>query len=195
MKRYLMTILMILVLASGLAVGCGQTDQLSTVPTTSAPSVATRTQDEVCALVYNYLEAKANLVSPLTYRMKLTDTLSKARPYFTAKFENNGKWKVSALGLGVRINLDEYKETFNSDDKQKLDAASPTEIEQWIRSHEQWFMEQHYPSSPEQGRVAGVSSFFAYSGGLWNFYEGSGVIEPASGEASELLRYIQRWVK
>jgi len=181
-----------MILALGMAVGCRQ--EATPTPTTSATSVPTRTQDEVCALVYTYLENKANLVSPLAYRMKLIDTLSKARSYFTAKFESNGKWQVSALGLGVQINLDEYKETFNLDDRQKLDAASPTELEQWVKLYEKYFMEQHYPSTPEKGRVAGVSSVFKYSGGLWNFYEASGVIEPVNNEATELQRYIQRWI-
>ncbi len=193
MKRYLVVVLMTVLLALGVIAGCSQ--EATPVLTTSATSVPARTQDEVCALVYTYLETKVNLISPLAYRMKLTDTLSKAKSYFTAKFESNGKWQVSALGLGVQINLDEYKETFNSDDRQKIDAASPTEIEQWVKLHEKWFMEQHYPSTPEQRRVAGVSSVFEYSGGLWNFYEVSGVVEPANGEALELLRYIQRWVK
>jgi len=35
---------------------------------------------------------------------------------------------------------------------------------------------------------------YAYTG-LWNFYEASGVIEPANDEASELLRYIQYWTR
>ncbi len=193
MKRYLMAILVTVILTLGVVVGCRQ--EATPVPTTSATSLPTITQDEVCALVYTYLETKVNLISPLAYRMKLTDTLSKAKSYFTTKFESNGKWQVSALGLGVQINLDEYKETFNSDERQKIDAASPTEIEQWVKLNEKWFMEQHYPSTPEQGRVAGVSSVFEYSGGLWNFYEASGVIEPANNEAIELLRYIQRWAK
>ncbi len=192
MKRYLMVILMAMILTLGMAAGCRQ--EATPAPITSATSVPTRTQDEVCALVYTHLETKVNLISPLAYRMELTDTLSKARPYFFAEFEGNGKWQVWALGYSVDINLDEYLENFTLDERLQVEVVSPTEREEWVKSHEQWFLEQHFPSNPSWVKT-GVHRVYYYRGGLWNFYEASGVIEPANGGASELLRYIRRWAK
>jgi len=108
------------------------------------PDMPTRTQGEVCALVYSYLENKVSSVSAVPYRMNLLNALDMARPYFQAVYQGNGKWQVRALGCSIN---------------------------------------NYYH----------VESY-SYSG-LWNFYEASGVIEPANGEASELLRYIQRWTQ
>lgn len=95
MKRYFIPILVILVLASGLVVGCGQ--EVRSTPVIQ-PDVPTRTQDEVCALVYDYLETKGSLISAVPYRMDLLDALGKARPHFQAVYQGNGKWVVAALG-------------------------------------------------------------------------------------------------
>ena len=105
MKRYLMAILMTVILALGVVVGCRQ--EATPVPTTSATSVPTRTQDEICALVYNYLQNKAASMTVITHRMSLLDAIGIARPYFAATYQGNGKWQVRALGYGVdRYNYD-----------------------------------------------------------------------------------------
>ena len=97
MKRYLIPIIVILVLALGLC-GCQTTGTTKPAPTKA--DVATLTQDEVCALVYNYLENKIASVSVVPLRLSLLDALGKARPYFQAVYQGNGKWQVRALGGG-----------------------------------------------------------------------------------------------
>lgn len=116
----------------------------ATESTNTQPDTPILGSDEVCALVYNYLENKVALVSTVPYRMNLLNVLGMARPYFQAVYQGNGKWQVRALGCS---------------------------------------MNNYY-------RVESYS----YNG-LWNFYEASGVIEPTNDEASELLRYIQRWTQ
>lgn len=125
-----------LVIASGLVIGCGQEARQTPTIQTDTPTLRS---DEVCVLVYNYLEARASLVSSIGLRQPLLTALAIARPYFTATYQGNGKWQVSALGYGLKD-------------------------EDWV---------------------------FNY-GGLWNLYEVSRAIEPANGEASDLLLYIQR---
>lgn len=105
MKRYLMTIMVILVLALFLG-GCWAVGPTKPVPT--AADVATLTQDEVCAMVYNYLESKATSTTILVRRLQLLDWLGKARPYFSASYQGNGKWQVWAVGndgVGARGEL------------------------------------------------------------------------------------------
>ena len=185
--------ILILLLVSSLFLGlggCQTTGTTKTVPIKT--DVATLTQDEVCALVYNYLENKVASVSAVPRRLKLLDTLGKARPYFQAVYQGNGKWQVSAIGYGVEVNLDEYKETLKPEDRQKVESVSAAEREQWVKEHEQWFLEQHFPSNPSWVKT-GVYRMYYYRGGLWSVYEASGVIEPANEQASELLRYIQSW--
>lgn len=77
----------------------GDVQKYWTTPTIQ-PDVAILTQDEACALVYNYLEARASSITTVNIRLNLLTTLSKARPYFTATYQGNGKWQVSALGYG-----------------------------------------------------------------------------------------------
>jgi len=160
--------------------------------TQTAPDTPVIGNDEACALVYNYLENKVSSMSAVPYRMNLLDILGKAKPYFQAAYHGNGKWQVSALGYGVDINLDEYKENFSPEEIQQIEALSPTERKEWVKTHEQWFLEQHFPSDPSQVKT-GVSRVYYYQGGLWNYYEASGAIEPTNDEASELVRYIQKW--
>lgn len=93
MKRYLIPILVILALASGLVVGCGQNPK----PTTKADN-PTLGSEEVRALVYNYLEARGSAMTLLAPRLRLLEFLNKAVPYFTASYQGNGKWQVSAVG-------------------------------------------------------------------------------------------------
>ncbi len=191
MKRYLMAILMTVILALVVVVGCRQ--EATPVPTTSATSVPTRTQDEVSALVYSYLEGRVTAMSHVPYRMNLLDQLGNARPYFQAVYQGNSKWQVSAIGYGVKVNLDEFKDNLQPEERQRIEAFSPTEKEDYIKSVEEYYVSQHLPSN--RSNLKGVESVFYYRGGLWNFYEASEVIEPANGEASELLRYIQRWTQ
>ncbi|MBN2463855.1 MAG: hypothetical protein JXB43_09700 [Dehalococcoidia bacterium] len=66
--------------------------------TPTKTDVATLTQDEVCALVYNYLENKINAMTHLSLRMSCLNTLNKARPDFHAVYQGKGKWTVAALG-------------------------------------------------------------------------------------------------
>ncbi len=99
MKRYLILILVMLVLALPLS-GCWATETTKPVPTKT--DVPTLTQDEVCALVYNYLEAKATSMSASAVRQQLFTLIGEARPYFTATYLGNGKWQVSALGYGLK---------------------------------------------------------------------------------------------
>ena len=188
MKRIL-----ILLLVSSLFLGLGGCQTTGTTkPAPTKADVATLSQDEVSALVYTYLENKVALVSAVHLRLKLLDTLGKARPYFQAVYQGNGKWQVSAIGYGVQINLEEYKKNFNPDKIQEIETVSVAEREQWVKSHEQWFLEQHFPSNPSWVKT-GVYRMYYYRGGLWSVYEASGVIEPANEQASELLRYIQSW--
>ena len=103
MKRYLIPILVILVLALPLG-GCQTTGTTETQVDTP-----TFRNDEVCALVYNYLEERTTSVSAISApairrRMNLLDQLGKARPYFKAVYQGNGKWQVSAIGCGVKVN-------------------------------------------------------------------------------------------
>lgn len=190
MKRYLIPILVILALASGLVVSCGQANRSTPTTQTDTPLLDS---SEVCALVYNHLEARVTSVSAIPYRMNLLDQLGKARPYFQAVYQGNGKWQVWGLGYGVKVNLDEFKENLEPEERQRVEALSPTEREDYIKSAEQYYVAQHFPSN--RSNLKGVKSFFYYRDGLWNLYEASGVIEPANGEASELLRYIQRWTQ
>lgn len=96
MKRYLIPILMILMLAMGLG-GCST----ATEPTKTQPDTPILGSDEVCALVYNYLENKIAPVSVVPYRMNLLNALGMARPYFKAVYQSNGKWQVQALGCAI----------------------------------------------------------------------------------------------
>ena len=75
----------------------GLTEEARPTPTIQ-PDVPTKTQDEVCALVYNYLENKITAMTVFALRMQYLDTLSKARPDFQAVYQSNGKWTVAALG-------------------------------------------------------------------------------------------------
>ena len=99
MKRYLMAILITMILALGVVVGCRQ--EATPVPTTSDTSVPTRTQDEVCALIYSYLESRVTTMSHVPYRMNLLKVLDIARPYFRAVYRGSGKWEVWALGCTI----------------------------------------------------------------------------------------------
>ena len=161
---------------------------------TIQPDVPTRTQDEACALIYDYLENKVSSMSAVPYRINLLNTLGKARPDFQAVYQDNGKWQVSAIGYGVQINLEEYKKNFTPDEIQEIEAVSAAEREQWVKSHEQGFLEQHFPSNPSWVKT-GVHRMYYYRGGLWSVYETSGVIEPANEQASELLLYIQWFIR
>ena len=120
----------------------GDVQKYWTPPVPTKKDVPTLTQDEACALVYNYLEARASSVSPIGIRQPLLTALAIARPYSTATYQGSGKWQISGLGYGQK----DGKWVFNSD-------------------------------------------------GLWNLYEVSRAIEPANGEASVLLLYIQRWTQ
>ncbi len=142
MKRYLIPVLVLLVLASGLVIGCGQQAQPTPTPTIDTPSLRS---DEVCALVYNYLDSRATPMN-VRQRMWLLNDLSAAKTYFRAVYQGNRKWQVSALG---RITQSNY-----------LDFGS-----------------------------------WSYNGGLWNLYETSGVVQPANAQATEVLNYIQFWIR
>ena len=76
----------------------GAVQKYWTTPVPIKPDVPTRTQDEVCALVYNYLENKINAMTMLTLRMSYLNTLNKDRPDFRAVYQGRGKWEVAALG-------------------------------------------------------------------------------------------------
>jgi hypothetical protein len=106
MKRYFMAIIVMLVLASILS-GCRAVETTKPVPTKT--DMPTLTQEEVRALVYNYLEARASLVSPMGTRQPLLNALAIARPNSTATYQGNGKWQVSGLGYG----LEDEKWLFN----------------------------------------------------------------------------------
>ena len=56
--------------------------------------------DEVCALVYNYLDNKVTSMTDITQRKVTLHLLGEARPYFIANYQSNGKWQVWALGIG-----------------------------------------------------------------------------------------------
>jgi len=121
MKRYLIPILVMLVMALTL-VGCsdgyqrgceegykaGSKEQPSTTPPASTPTqVPTKTEvdtpilqnDEVCALVYNYLYNINKAMTDITQRKVTLELLGVARPYFSAYYQGNGKWLVWALGV------------------------------------------------------------------------------------------------
>jgi hypothetical protein len=102
MKQYLIPILVILVLALGLG-GCQTTGITKPVPTKT--DMPTMSQDEVCAMVYNYLENKGTAMTIFTQRMQFLDTLGKARPQFQAVYQGNGKWAVSTAPLLGQWNL------------------------------------------------------------------------------------------
>ena len=94
MKRYLIPILMILMLAMGLG-GCST----ATEPTKTQPDTSVLGSDEACALVYNYLQGKATAMTHFTLRQQLLGVLDTTRPYFVANYKGNGKWQVSAVGI------------------------------------------------------------------------------------------------
>ena len=142
MKRYLIPVLVLLMLASGLVVGCGQEAKPTPTPTIDLPSLRS---DEVCALVYNYLESRATPMN-VRQRMWLLNDLNAAKPYSRAVYQDNGKWQVRGLG---RVTQSNY-----------LDFGT-----------------------------------WSSAGGLWNLYGASGVIEPANAQATEVLNYIQFWVR
>lgn len=95
MKRYFIAILVIWAL-SMLISGC-QTS-VTTEPVPTKADVATLTQDEVCALVYNYLQGKATAMTIFMRRQQLLNWFGEARPYFTASYQGNGKWQVWGVG-------------------------------------------------------------------------------------------------
>ena len=95
MKRYLIPILVVLVLASGLVIGCEQEARRTPTIQTDTPTLH---KDEVCALVYDYLENKITDMTISGLRRQYFGTLSKARPDFQAVYQGNGKWTVAALG-------------------------------------------------------------------------------------------------
>ena len=148
MKK-LLTLTLVLLLLSGI-VGCSKKDEPFETPASSVIS-----EDEACALVYNYLETKAEAatggVGPglrppalcSYWRMQFLDTLGKARQQFSAFYQGNGKWLVSALGKGSEVVDGENKE------------------------------------------------YYYYSGGLWNLYETTRIVEPANDKARALLSEIQ----
>lgn len=99
MKRYLIILVVMLMIALPVS-GCSAINTTETMPT--KVDEPTLTQDEVCALVYNYLEARASSVSAIGIRNPLLKALVIARPYSTASYRGNGKWQVSALGYGLK---------------------------------------------------------------------------------------------
>lgn len=101
MKRCILPITVILVLALGLS-SCMTTVTTKAISTNA--DVPTLSRDEVCAMVYNYMEARASSVSNLSIRQPLLAAIGIARPYFTATYQSNGKWQVSALGYGIKDN-------------------------------------------------------------------------------------------
>ena len=76
MKRYPIPILVIFVLVLGLS-GCSATGTTKPVPTKT--DVPTITQDEACALVYNYLDNKATSIATLGVRMPLLSSVDTDR--------------------------------------------------------------------------------------------------------------------
>jgi len=96
MKRYLIPILMILMLAMGLG-GCST----ATEPTKTQPDTPILGSDEACALVYNYLQGKATAMTHFVLRQQLLGVLDTTRPYFVANYKGNGKWQVSAVGIDL----------------------------------------------------------------------------------------------
>ena len=76
----------------------GDVQKYWTTPAPIKPDVPTITQDEVCALVYKYLENKINAMTVFTLRMSYLNTLNEARPDFQAVYQGKGKWTVAALG-------------------------------------------------------------------------------------------------
>ncbi len=92
-KQYFIPILVVLALVLGLS-GCWANEATKT-------DVGALTQDEVCALVYDYLENKAASIFSIPYRMDLLNVLDIARPNFQAIYQSNGKWQVRALGCSI----------------------------------------------------------------------------------------------
>ena len=117
MKRILVLLpVLILVLALGLG-GCsdgkeegyktGSNERPSTpVPTQTPPPAKTEVDtpifrnDEVCALVYNYLDNKATSMTDITQQKVTLFLLGEARPYSIANYQGKGKWQVLAVGIG-----------------------------------------------------------------------------------------------
>lgn len=105
MKRILILLpVLILVLALGL-VGCSYGDQKGYEEGYKAGSKGQTKvdtpvfrNDEACALVYNYLGNKFTSMTDIIQRIPSLGILDEARPYFSAKYQGNGKWVVSALG-------------------------------------------------------------------------------------------------
>lgn len=96
MKRLVLFVVLGLILLS--VIGCSGGGDGQGNPPTIQPDVPTMTQDEVCALVHNYLETRGNAMTLFVKRLELLDWLNKARPYFTATYQGNGKWQVWAVG-------------------------------------------------------------------------------------------------
>jgi hypothetical protein len=99
MKRHFMTLIVVLVLALPIY-GCWAVGNTKPVPTKI--DVPMLTPDEVRALVNNYLDDRASLVSPINLRQNLLAAIAIARPYSTATYQGNGKWQVSGLGYGQK---------------------------------------------------------------------------------------------
>ena len=94
-KRYLIPILVILVLGSGLVISCGQEASPTSTTQTDTPTLGS---DEVCALVYDYLENKATATTIIIRRRELLDWLAECRPLFTATYQTGGRWQVRGVG-------------------------------------------------------------------------------------------------
>jgi len=65
------------------------------------------TQDEACAMVYNYLQGKATAMTHFTFRQQQLGVLDSARPHFEASYQGKGKWQVLAVGIGGYTNIND----------------------------------------------------------------------------------------
>jgi hypothetical protein len=95
MKQVFIVIIAIILLATGI-VSCIQ----STPATETSTDVPSLSENEVCAIVYNYLQSRVDTMTSSFRRVSIQNALPKARPHFNAVYIGNGQWSVNALGYG-----------------------------------------------------------------------------------------------
>ena len=95
MKRACITTISFAILVLGI-IGC-----TSSAPTTVTPAdVPSLSKNEVCAIVYNYLQSEIQGITFIGVSQGLQNAISNARSSCSTTYVGEGQWSVNALGYG-----------------------------------------------------------------------------------------------
>ena len=95
MKRACITTISFAILVLGI-IGC-----TSSAPTTVTPAdVPSLSKNEVCAIVYNYLQSEIQGLTFIGVSQGLQNAISNARSSCSTTYVGEGQWSVNALGYG-----------------------------------------------------------------------------------------------